>query len=360
MFEMAASSTDAGEAASQEILTHSMRDEGKRGSSEIDNLKHVTRDSPGLAPGHTAAGPLVVLSAVKLSSPVLVAQSTLLPLPRVPLASHQGEAAVAERLDCSPPNKAIRVQSPAGSPGFSHVGIVSDDAAGRWVFSGISSFPPPFHSGAAPYSSPFTLIGSQALDVKSRPKLFTHPISRRGVIAHEACVYCRQHKYVNTRSNASCQLGTDSTQRFQCLEFHASRTRHLQMYARERGKPNTPPRASCGDFDLMTSFHLISIQSFPATWRGRIKTRNSRSKWFAVAERLARSPPTTANRVLSPAGSLPDLRKWESCRTMPLDDGAFRGSPVSPPPLHSGAAPFSLHFARIGSQDFVVKSHQNL
>ncbi|KAJ8870829.1 hypothetical protein PR048_027128 [Dryococelus australis] len=59
------------------------RDEGKRSSSEIDNLKHVTRDSPGLAPGHTAAGPLVVLSAVKLSSPVLVAQSTLLRLPRV-------------------------------------------------------------------------------------------------------------------------------------------------------------------------------------------------------------------------------------------------------------------------------------
>ncbi|KAJ8868735.1 hypothetical protein PR048_030275 [Dryococelus australis] len=28
------------------------------------------------------------------------------------------------------------------SPEFSHVGIVPDDAAGRWVFSGISSFPP--------------------------------------------------------------------------------------------------------------------------------------------------------------------------------------------------------------------------
>ncbi|KAJ8881420.1 hypothetical protein PR048_017901 [Dryococelus australis] len=37
------------------------------------------------------------------------------------------------------------------TPGFSHVGIVPDGVAGRWVFSGISCCPP-FHSGAAPYS----------------------------------------------------------------------------------------------------------------------------------------------------------------------------------------------------------------
>ncbi|KAJ8874214.1 hypothetical protein PR048_025056 [Dryococelus australis] len=38
------------------------------------------------------------------------------------------------------------------------------------VLSGISRFPSPFHSGAAPYSPRFTLI-----DVKSRPNLSTHP-----------------------------------------------------------------------------------------------------------------------------------------------------------------------------------------
>ncbi|KAJ8865846.1 hypothetical protein PR048_033368 [Dryococelus australis] len=59
--------------------------------------------------------------------------------------------AVAERLACSPPTKAIRVQSPAGSPGFSHVGIVPHDAVGWWVFSGISRFhrtfiPAPLHT----------------------------------------------------------------------------------------------------------------------------------------------------------------------------------------------------------------------
>ncbi|KAJ8878560.1 hypothetical protein PR048_019138 [Dryococelus australis] len=59
------------------------------------------------------------------------------------------------------------------APGFSHVGIVLDDAAGQRVFFGIMQFPPAFHSGAAPYTPSFNLIGSQDLDVKSRPIRFT-------------------------------------------------------------------------------------------------------------------------------------------------------------------------------------------
>ncbi|KAJ8897530.1 hypothetical protein PR048_002877 [Dryococelus australis] len=47
----------------------------------------------------------------------------------------------------------------------------------RWV-SGISwgSPAPPPHSGPAPYSTRFTLIGSQDLDVKSSPNLFTYSL----------------------------------------------------------------------------------------------------------------------------------------------------------------------------------------
>ncbi|KAJ8870790.1 hypothetical protein PR048_027089 [Dryococelus australis] len=40
-----------------------------------------------------------------------------------------------------------------------------------------------------------------------------------------------------------------------------------------------------------------------------------------VAERLDCSPPTKAKRAQSPAGSLPDFRNWESCRTMALVGG---------------------------------------
>ncbi|KAJ8870980.1 hypothetical protein PR048_027282 [Dryococelus australis] len=64
------------------------------------------------------------------------------------LASHQGEQSYI----------------PGGvTPGFSHVGIAPDDVAGRRVFSGISRFPPPLHSGTAPCSPRFTLISSQNL-----------------------------------------------------------------------------------------------------------------------------------------------------------------------------------------------------
>ncbi|KAJ8869581.1 hypothetical protein PR048_028573 [Dryococelus australis] len=59
------------------------------------------------------------------------------------------------------------------APRFPHVEIMPDDSAGRRVLSGISRFPPPLYSGAAPYSARFTLIGSQDIDVKSRPNLFS-------------------------------------------------------------------------------------------------------------------------------------------------------------------------------------------
>ncbi|KAJ8878990.1 hypothetical protein PR048_019596 [Dryococelus australis] len=39
-----------------------------------------------------------------------------------------------------------------------------------------------------------------------------------------------------------------------------------------------------------------------------------------------------------------------SCWTMPLVGGFSRGSPF-PPPLHSGASPYSPHFTFIGSKD---------
>ncbi|KAJ8866335.1 hypothetical protein PR048_032178 [Dryococelus australis] len=46
--------------------------------------------------------------------------------------------------------------------------------------------------------------------------------------------------------------------------------------------------------------------------------------------RATTSPPTKANRVRFPAGSLAGFRLWESCRTMPLIGGFSRVSPVSP------------------------------
>ncbi|KAJ8894891.1 hypothetical protein PR048_000198 [Dryococelus australis] len=62
---------------------------------------------------------------------------------------------------------------PSWVTGFSQVGIVPDDAVGRWVFSGISRFPANSFRRRSIFTS-VTLIPSQDLGVKSRPNLFTH------------------------------------------------------------------------------------------------------------------------------------------------------------------------------------------
>ncbi|KAJ8881144.1 hypothetical protein PR048_017617 [Dryococelus australis] len=87
-------------------------------------------------------------------------------------------ATVAERSACLPSTKVIRLQSPAGPLRIFACG----NRAGRFRWStgfffpsGISRFPPPLHSGAAPFSPQLNFIGSQDLAVKSRPNLFTHP-----------------------------------------------------------------------------------------------------------------------------------------------------------------------------------------
>ncbi|KAJ8867886.1 hypothetical protein PR048_031691 [Dryococelus australis] len=63
----------------------------------------------------------------------------------------------------------------------------------------------------------------------------------------------------------------------------------------------------------------------------------------AVAERLARPPPTKANRAQSPARS-PDSCKWESCRTMPVGRRVFSGISRFPRPFIP--APLHIHFNR--------------
>ncbi|KAJ8867406.1 hypothetical protein PR048_031207 [Dryococelus australis] len=81
--------------------------------------------------------------------------------------------------------------------------------------------------------------------------------------------------------------------------------------------------------------------------------------WAVMDERLDCSPPTKANRVQPPAGSFPNYRMWESCRTMPLAGGFYRECHVSLAlSLWRCSILSSLTF--IGSQDLAVKSRPNL
>ncbi|KAJ8873543.1 hypothetical protein PR048_024361 [Dryococelus australis] len=72
----------------------------------------------------------------------------------------------------------------------------------------------------------------------------------------------------------------------------------------------------------------------------------TRRNGTVVAERLACSPPTKANRVQSPAGPLPDFCMWESCRTMPLVGGLCLEPFISAPRLHHQPCCSWLYWAR--------------
>ncbi|KAJ8898523.1 hypothetical protein PR048_003883 [Dryococelus australis] len=123
--------------------------------------------------------------------------------------------------------------------------------------------------------------------------------------------------------------------------------RYAKSYAdwRESTLLTCPQRQALG-LECMVALVDLMVSDFLFGYIGSV-----------AADWLDCSPPTKANRVQSPAGPLPDFRKWESCWTMP-----FLGDlpPPNHPPLQSDAAPFSPHFTLIGSQDLVVKSRPKL
>ncbi|KAJ8877756.1 hypothetical protein PR048_022211 [Dryococelus australis] len=190
------------------------------------------------------------------------------------------EATLHIHLDRSPPTKVNQVQSwPGRFRIFASWNRAGRCAADRRVLSGIP--PPPWRSGAAPFSHDSTLIGS--LDLVG------------------------------------------------CL-------RHLSTLTWPARSPDVSPIEHL--WDEMRLQHPLG--------------RNG----AVVAERLVCSPPTKPNWAQSPAGPLPDFRKWESCRMMSRCSKSFPGDLSFPPPLHSGDAPSSPLFTLIGSQDLVI-FHQN-
>ncbi|KAJ8867210.1 hypothetical protein PR048_031005 [Dryococelus australis] len=102
-----------------------------------------------------------------------------------------------------------------------------------------------------------------------------------------------------------------------CIVLYKSGTTRLRyLHRRLRGTHMTAP--SHADIHQPTYNTAIHLNPFISG--------------AAVAERLACSPPTKANRVQSPAAPLPDFRMWESYRMLPLD---FVSVEVVRKPRHS-------------------------
>ncbi|KAJ8893516.1 hypothetical protein PR048_006114 [Dryococelus australis] len=177
-------------------------------------------------------------------------------------------------LDCSPPTKANRTQFPPRLfPDCRKVRIVPDDAAGQRCSLG-SPFPPPLHSGAAPFWPHFTFINSQ----DSLPGWWRILYSR----------WDEQPQWV-----------------WMAWMLEA---------------------IVCGD--IASSYIRGNLPLFPS---GLLHHTSFSRPSFTTTAFLPPSGTGFDSRWDHP----PDFRKWESCRTMPLVDGFSRGSPVSPtiPPL---------------------------
>ncbi|KAJ8872648.1 hypothetical protein PR048_026257 [Dryococelus australis] len=102
---------------------------------------------------------------------------------------------------------------------------------------------------------------------------------------------------------------------------------------------------------------LAGTEPYQSSLRLRVLPTKPTFKGATVAERLACSLPTKANRVQSPECPTPDFRMWESCRTMPLVGGSSRESPASSA-LSFRCCCILTSISLIGSQDLDVKCRE--
>ncbi|KAJ8879820.1 hypothetical protein PR048_020428 [Dryococelus australis] len=230
------------------------------------------------------------------------------------------------------------------APGFSQLGIVRDDIAGRWVFSGISRFPRSFI-----FALLHTHRTSLSSALRTSPNLFTNQLKSRARAPLEGEIGDRRE---NPPTSG--------------IVWHDSHMGGGDLGATPRG---IEPGSRRWEASRLTTAALGKKCLWKAQFQKKVKEepkfesfkrhlRTPHVVGATVAERLARSPPAKANRAQSPAGST-DFRKWESCQAMSLGGGFSRESPTSPaPPI---PAPLHIHsITLIGSEDLNVKSHPNL
>ncbi|KAJ8892416.1 hypothetical protein PR048_004996 [Dryococelus australis] len=247
-------------------------------------------------------------------------------------------------LDCSPPTKANRVQSSAGSHrNFRKWKSCRTLAAGGRVFSGISRF----HHTCIPallHSHLFsTLIGSQGL-VKSR----ANPSTLNNIAYSSLSVTCRRNNIGHQtfkRRGAIGFIGGRMLPRLFLPDYATSPPPSAQTTSHHAtadggcavSKPLDSHQGDPGSIPdgFTPGFSHAGIVLDDAACRKKSLPMPAYTSTGALSDMrpLARPPatPGKANRAQSSAGS-PDFRNWESGRTMPLVCGFSWGSSVSPAP----------------------------
>ncbi|KAJ8872208.1 hypothetical protein PR048_025810 [Dryococelus australis] len=273
---------------------------------------------------------------------------------------------------------------------LSRLNIIStqDDAADRRVFSGVSlpCIPELLHT----YSTHFTLIGSQDLDVKSRPNLSTplYLVCTCGEVVHkwqkgtsgdDKNKNSEMAKWLAGCGNFEQEPEPFSRTTFLVSCLSAAVVGILELIGEGRSTILLASAAillACVAGVRISRHHDISVLLSTLVMRWEMMSNNIQEErdftlkkktlehanpsyvvyilGAAVAERLACSPPTEANRVQSPTGHSRIFASGNRAGRCRWFGGPPRGSPASPS-LHSGAAPHSRRFAHIGHQYLAVK-----
>ncbi|KAJ8892570.1 hypothetical protein PR048_005151 [Dryococelus australis] len=168
-----------------------------------DKYDDITTPRPGGALGHSE----VFLYGERKSAWQLDAILSL----ETPLSSLLERATVSERLACSPPTKANRVQSLAGSPDFRKWKSCRTMLLVSAFSRGTPVSPAPSFWRRSILTS-ITLIGSQDLTVKSRRNLFTHSLGLAD--ADYIFIYIE----VGSRGNQSDGGTFSESALYQCLD----------------------------------------------------------------------------------------------------------------------------------------------
>ncbi|KAJ8872620.1 hypothetical protein PR048_026228 [Dryococelus australis] len=208
-----------------------------------------------------------------------------------------------------------------------------------------------------------TLIGSQDLAVKSRPNLFTHSQERQTFLkrqcqctqlcalvrngSSEILVHMHLHGLGGLRRRSD-RLRVDVSSDKSGRAGSCRRETEVDICMPSRyaplGSVKAHPRHGHGHKRKTLHARFATPRAMTPVRRRPMQRGGVRLKWEEHDCILIDcSPPTMANQVQSPAGSLPDFRKWESWRTMPLVGGFFLESPGYP---HSRIPPL-LHFRLI-------------
>ncbi|KAJ8878285.1 hypothetical protein PR048_018862 [Dryococelus australis] len=230
----------------------------------------------------------------------------------------------------------------------------------HWGGGGVLSFPTPFHSGAAPYSPRFTLIGSQDLDIKRRPNLCTPLSIQTHVNGYASDMYdilnnlqsslrgCPRFVASDEADIVTAFLrevahidGSQSSLRG-CPRFVASDeadivTAFLREVAHIDGSQSSlrgcPRFVASDEADIVTAFlrEVAHIDGSQSSLRGcpRFVASDEADIVTAILREVAHIGGSHAADGISRC--LPDFRKRESCLTVPLVGGFSRGSPVPLP-----------------------------